>query len=90
MGGGTIVHGKGDINKQVGIMGVGTVAVNLYENGNKIGIMGGEECPSNNSTSTLVEQPEIIADVMYVPIQPPVTKNSIPPAYKPNGEPINP
>lgn len=80
MGGGTIVDGKGDINKQVGIMGadntqpsekhnpapgakavidgkpsvwipgfgwiedngggnVGTVAEDMYENGNKIGIM---------------------------------------------------
>lgn len=80
MGGGTIVDGKGDINKQVGIMGadntqpsekhnpapgskavidgkpsvwipgfgwiedngggnVGTIAEDMYENGNKIGIM---------------------------------------------------
>ena len=37
------VHGKGDINKQVGIMGGGTVAKDMYENGHKIGIMGGDD-----------------------------------------------
>lgn len=69
--GSTTVHGKGDINKQ-------------------IGIMGGEECPSSTPTSPLTEQPELTGDVIYVPLQPPVTKNSTPPPYKPNGEPYNP
>jgi hypothetical protein len=90
MGGGTAVYGKGDINKQVGIMGGGTVAEDMYENGNKIGIMGGDECPSNTPASLPAEQPEITGNVIYAPIQPPVTKDSTPPAYKPNGEPYNP
>lgn|GEM_PF-567925 len=127
MGGGTTVDGKGDINKQVGIMGsgdtpantspipgtkkhidgvlhvwvsgfgyvpysgsnVGTVAEDMYENGNKIGIMGGDECPSSVPTVPPAE-PEITGDVIYAPIQPPVTKDSTPPAYKPNGELYNP
>lgn len=71
MDGGTTVGGKGDIAKQVGIMG------------------GAESAPSNTSTPTSAE-PEIIGDVIYVPLQPPVTKESTPPAYKPNGEPIDP
>lgn len=65
---GIVVDGKGDINKQVGVMdgggttvgnsgdkltghkvGImsrdsgGTVAADMYENGHKIGIMGGNE-----------------------------------------------
>ncbi|MDD4237916.1 MAG: hypothetical protein PHT62_05115 [Desulfotomaculaceae bacterium] len=90
MNGGTTVDGKGDINKQVGIMGSGTVAEDMYENGNKIGIMGGAECPSSESTPPPSEQPEITGDIIYTELQPPVTKNSTPPPYEPNGEPINP
>lgn len=128
MGGGTTVDGKGDVNKQVGIMGSGdapansnpvpgtkkyidgilhvwvlgfgyvphsgenivTFAEDLYESGVKIGIMGGDDCPSSKPSSPPAEQPEITGDVIYVPLQPPVTKNSTPPAYKPNGEPYNP
>lgn len=90
MGGGTTVDGKGDINKQVGIMGSGTVAEDMYENGHKIGIMGGYACPPSESTSHPSEQPEITGDVIYTELQPPVTKDSTPPAYKPNGEPYNP
>jgi hypothetical protein len=87
MGGGTTVDGKGDINKQVGIMGGGTVAEDMYENGNKIGIMGGGECPSSDPASAHAVQPEITGDVIYTELQPPVTKDSTPPTYKPNGEP---
>jgi hypothetical protein len=70
MGGGTTVDGKGDINKQVGVM-------------------GGDESASCNPTPSMPEQPEPTGDVIYVPIQPPVTKDSTPPSYKPNGEPIS-
>lgn len=88
--GGTTVDVKGDINKQVGIMGGGTVAEDMYENGNKIGIMGREACPSSEPNSPPAEQPEITGDVIYVPLQPPVTKDSTPPSYKPNGDSYNP
>ena len=43
--GGATVGSNGDINKQVGIMGGGIVADDMYENGNKIVIMNGDECP---------------------------------------------
>lgn len=84
------VDGKGDINKQVGIMGGGSVAEDMYENGRKIGIMGGDESAPHETTAPSYEQPELTGDEIYVPIQPPVTKDSTPPAYKPNGEPYNP
>ena len=84
------VGSDGDINKQVGIMGDGTVAEDMYENGHKIGIIGdGESAQSSTSPPTYAE-PEITGDMIYVPLQPPVTKDSTPPAYKPNGEPYNP
>lgn len=89
MGGGSTVDGKGDINKQVGIMGGGSVAADMYENGNKIGIMGGEECLPTAPTPPSTE-PELTGDVIYTELQPPVTKDSTPPAYKPNREPYNP
>lgn len=89
VGGGTTVHGKGNINKQVGIMGGGTVAEDMYENGHKIGIMGSEESASNEKIAH-VEPLEPTGDVMYIELQPPVTKNSTPPPNKPNGEPTNP
>lgn len=116
------VGSKGDINKQVGIMGsgdaptnstpvpgtkkyidgvlhvwvsgfgyvpysgsnVGTVAEDMYENGNKIGSMGDDECPLSKSASPPAEQPEITGNVIYTVLQPPVTKDSTPPPYKPN------
>lgn len=67
-----------------------TYAEDMYESGVKIGIMGGDECPSSALSSAPVEQPEPTGDVIYAPIQPPVTKDSTPPPYKPNGEPYNP
>lgn len=69
--------------------GGGSVAEDMYENGNKIEIMGDDECPSSAPTAPPAE-PEITSDVIYVELQPPVTKDSTPPAYKPNGEPYNP
>ncbi|WP_353852888.1 hypothetical protein [Dehalobacter restrictus] len=90
MGGGATVGGKGDINKQVGIMGGGTVAEDMYENGHKIGIMGSDEtAPSSTSPPTYAE-PEVTGDVIYTELQPPVTKDSTPSVFKPNGEPYNP
>lgn len=35
-------------------------------------------------------EPESTGNVIYVPLQPPVTKDSTPSPYKPNGEPYNP
>jgi len=52
--------------------------------------MGGEEYPSGEPTSPPSEQPEPTGDVIYIELQPPVTKDSTPPPYKPNGDPINP
>ncbi len=89
MGGGTTVDGEGDINKMVGVMGCGTVAEDMYESGVKIGIMGGDDSAPHGTTPPS-EQPEPTGDVIYVELQPPITKDSIPPAYKPNGEPYNP
>lgn len=69
---------------------VATYAEDMYKSGVKIGIMGGDECPSGETTTSPTEQPEPTGDVIYFELQPPVTKDSTPPAYKPNGEPYNP
>lgn len=90
MDGGTTVGGKGDINKMVGIMGGGTVAEDMYENGRKIGIMGGDETAPSSTSPPTYSEPEITGDVIYIELQPPVTKDSTPPAFKPNGEPYTP
>jgi hypothetical protein len=105
-GGGSIgipVDGKGDINKQVGvmggstvgnpddeltghkagIMGGGTFAEDMYESGVKIGIMGGEENPKEKMASPHAKLPEPTGDVIYIELQPPVTKDSTPPDYRP-------
>ena len=84
---GTMVDGKGDINKIVGIMGGGTVAEDMYGSGVKIGIMGGDDTVPNSASPQTYTEPEITGDEIYVPLQPPVTKDSTPPAFKPNGEP---
>lgn len=90
MGGGATVGSDGDINKQVGIMGGCTVAEDMYENGHKIGIIGADgSAPSSASPPTYTE-PEITGDIIYTELQSPVTKDSTPPAYKPNGEPYTP
>lgn len=71
-------------------MGGGTIAEDMYENGHKIGIMDEDESAPHETATPPVEQIEITGDVIYVPLQPPVTKDSTPPPYKPNGESINP
>jgi hypothetical protein len=71
-------------------MGGRTVAEDMYENGNKIGIMGGDECLSSAPSAPSAEQPEITGEVIYTELQSPVTKDSTPLPYKPNGDPINP
>ncbi|MDI6916091.1 MAG: hypothetical protein QMC95_18095 [Desulfitobacteriaceae bacterium] len=78
--GAATVGSDGDINKQVGIMGGGTVAEDMYENGHKIGIMGSWESASHE-TNAHVEPPEPTCDVIYIELQPPVTKDSTPPPY---------
>ena len=72
------------------ITNIVTYAEDMYESGVKIGIMGGEECPSDAPSTPSAEQPEPIGDVIYTELQPPVTKDITPPAFKPNGEPYNP
>ncbi len=89
---GTMVGNPGDqlTGNKVGIMGSGTVAEDMYESGHKIGIMGDDESASSSTSPPTYAEPEITGDVIYVPLQPPVTKDSTPPASKPNGEPYNP
>ncbi len=88
--GSATVGSNGDINKQVGIMSEGTVAEDMYENGHKIGIMGNEESAPHETTDPPGKQPVPTGNVVYIELQPPVTKDSTPPPYKPNGEPTNP
>ncbi len=66
-----------------------TYAEDMYEYGVKIGIMGGDDCPSGTPSASPAEQPEPTG-VIYTEIQPPVMKVSTPSAYKPNGEPYTP
>jgi hypothetical protein len=91
MGGGTMVGNPDDelTGNKVGIMGNGTVAEDMYENGHKIGIMGGEKSAPNNSSHQPSAESEPMGEVIYTELQPPVTKDSTPPPYKPNGEPTN-
>lgn len=70
-------------------MGSGTIAEDMYENGYKIAIMCGNSSVPHE-TAPSAEQPEITGDVIYTEFQPPVTKDSTPPPYKPNREPYNP
>jgi hypothetical protein len=89
---GTMVGNPGDqlTGRKVGIMGGGTITEDMYENGHKIGIMGGDESALSSTSPPAYAEPEITGDVIYTELQPPVTKDSTPPAYKPNGEPYNP
>lgn len=124
MGGGVTVHGKGDINKQVGVMGggdapssnsdpvqgtkkyidgtlrvwvpgfgwieysgkpsVGIVADDMYENGNKIGSMGGGESPPRETTTPATEQPEPNDGEIHIVFVEVPEKNSTPPPDKPD------
>lgn len=85
MGGGTTVGNPGDelTGHKVGIMGGGSVAEDMYENGNKIGIMGGDDSHTEKVNPPQSELSEPTGEVIYVPLQPPVTKDSTPPNYKP-------
>jgi len=124
MGGSVTVHSKGDINKQVGVMGsrdapssntdpdpstkknidgklrvwvsgfgwieysgkpsVGVVAKDMYENGHKIGSMGGSESPPSESIPTASEQLEPIDGEIHIVFVKVPEKNSTPPPYKPD------
>jgi len=105
---GIIVDGKGDINKQVGIMdsgttvgnpgdeltrhrvgimGGGSVAEDMYENGNKIGIMGGDDSHVGKVMPPQAELPEPEGEVIYIQFNEVPEKNNTPPDYKPNTVP---
>jgi len=53
-------------------------------------IIGGDESAPSSTSPPAYTEPEITGDEIYIELQPPVTKDSTPPAYKPNGEPYNP
>lgn len=63
---------------------VGTVAEDMYENGNKIGSMGGEEPQDSNASSPPTEQPESTGDEIHIVFVETPEKNSTPPPYKPD------
>lgn len=90
IGGSTTVGNPGDelTGNKVGIMD-GTVGSDGDIN-KQVGIMSGEEHSPSNTHPPSVEQPEPTGNVIYIELQPPVTKDSTPPPYKPNGEPTNP
>jgi hypothetical protein len=83
------IPGFGWIEEQSG-EGGGAFAADMYENGHKIGIMGGDKSTPYEITPPPSEQPESGGDVIYIELQPPVAKNSTPPPYKPNGDLTNP
>jgi hypothetical protein len=90
-GGGSIgitIDGEGDINKQVGVMGGGTVAEDMYENGHKIGIMGGNESSSSEATPPPSERTEPVNGEIHIVFIEVPEKNSAPPPYKPNTTPL--
>ncbi|MDA8228078.1 MAG: hypothetical protein M0T74_10355 [Desulfitobacterium hafniense] len=63
---------------------VGTTAEGMYENGNKIGSMGGEEPQDSNTSSPPTEQPESTGDEIHIVFVETPEKNSTPPPYKPD------
>jgi len=85
MGGGSTVGNPCDelTGHKVGIMGGGAVAEDMYESGVKIGIMGGEETPTEKIAPPHAELPEPTGDVIYIELQPTPTKDSTQPDYKP-------
>lgn len=85
MGGGSTVGNPDDelTGHKVGIIGGGTVAKDMYESGIKIGIMGGEETPTDKIAPSHTELTEPTGDVIYIELQPMPTKDSTPPDYKP-------
>ena len=90
---GTIVDNPGDelTGHKVSIMGGGTTVDGKGDINKTVGVMGSrDECTTSKPTAHPAEQPEISGDVIYTELQPPVSKDSTPPPYKPNGEPYNP
>lgn len=51
--------------------------------GNKVGIMGGDDSRTPKANPPQPELPDLTGDVIYIELQPPVTKDSTPPDYKP-------
>ncbi len=88
---GTMVGNPGDqlTGHKVGIMGGATVGSDGDIN-KQVGIMGGDKSAPSSTSPPAYAKPEISGDIIYTELQPPVTKDSTPPAFKPNGEPYNP
>lgn len=63
---------------------VGTTAEDMYENGNKIGSMGGEEPQDSNTSPSPTEQPESTGNEIHIVFVETQEKNSTPPPYKPD------
>ena len=63
---------------------VGITAEDMYENGNKIGSMGGEEPQDSDASSPPTEQPESTSDEIHIVFVETPEKNSTPPPYKPD------
>jgi hypothetical protein len=63
---------------------VGVVAEDMYENGNKIGSMGGEEPQDSDASSLPTEQPESTGDEINIVFVETPEKNSTPPPCKPD------
>lgn len=86
MDGGTMVGNPGDelTGHKVGIMDGGTIAEDMYENGHKIGSMGGSDSPPSKATPSATGQLEPVeGEIHLVFVEPPV-KDSTPPTYKPD------
>ncbi len=90
MGGGTTVGNPGDelTGNKVGIMGRGSVAEDMYENGHKIGIMGGSEPPPREATPPASEQLEPVDGEIHIVFVEVPEKNSTPPPYIPDTTPL--
>lgn len=88
MGGGTTVGNPGDelTGNKVGQMG-GTTVGSKGDINKQVGVMGGEEPPKDDTSSSTSEQPEPTGDVIYIELVPTPTKDSTPPPYKPNSSP---
>ncbi len=92
MDGGTTVGNPGDqlTGRKVGIMGGGTTIDGKGNINKMVGVMGADASVQHGTTPPPSVPPEITGDVIYTELQPPVTKASTPPPYKPNGEPYTP
>ena len=88
MGGGSTVGNPDDelTGHKVGIMGGngGIFAADMYENGNKIRSIRGEEPPAREPSSLPVDQPNPTGDEIHIVLVEVPEKNSTPPPYKPD------